>query len=107
MVLLKFFLHLSHEEQAERLQERIDIPKKRWKFSPGDLVVRKQWKPYHRAYEDAINATSHPAAPWHIVPADRNWYRDHVVADAVLKAMEGLRLKWPKAKSDLSGIRID
>ena len=106
VVLLKFFLHLSREEQAERLQERIDIPKKRWKFSPGDLVVRKQWKTYHQAYEDAINATSHSAAPWHIVPADRNWYRDFVVADTVVKAMEALKLKWPKPKSDLSGIRI-
>jgi len=106
IVLLKFFLHLSREEQAERLQERLENPKKHWKFSEGDLVVRKQWKAYAEAYEDAMNATSHPAARWNIVPADRNWYRDYVVAETVANAMESLKLKWPKAKTDLTKIRI-
>ena len=107
VVVLKFFLHLSREEQAERLRERLHNPKKHWKFSEGDLVVRKQWKDYAAAYEDALNATSRPACPWHIVPADRNWYRDYVIADAVVRAMELLNLKWPKSKSDLTAIRID
>jgi PPK2 family polyphosphate:nucleotide phosphotransferase len=107
VVLLKFFLHLSREEQAERLQERLDNPRKQWKFSEGDLVVRKQWKTYADAYEDALNATSHPAARWHVVPADRNWYRDFVIAKTVVAAMESLNLKWPKHKLDLTKVRID
>lgn len=106
VVLLKFFLHLSREEQAERLRERLNDPRKKWKFAPGDLVVRKQWKQYATAYEETLNATSHPLARWHIVPADRNWYRDFVIADAVAKAMEALNLKWPRPKADLSKIRI-
>ena len=107
VVVLKFFLHLGRDEQAERLRERLHNPKKQWKFSEGDLVVREQWNEYAAAYEDALNATSHPACPWHIVPADRNWYRDYVIADTVLRAMEALNLKWPKPKSDLTAIRID
>jgi PPK2 family polyphosphate:nucleotide phosphotransferase len=106
VVILKFFLHLSREEQAERLRERIEDPRKHWKFSIADLDVRKQWDEYAEAYEDMLNATSHPEARWHIVPADRNWYRDFLVADTVVKAMESLNLKWPKPKTDLSRIKI-
>jgi PPK2 family polyphosphate:nucleotide phosphotransferase len=106
VVVLKFYLHLSREEQAERLRERIEDPRKHWKFSLADLDVRKQWNAYAEAYEDMLNATSHPQARWHIVPADRNWYRDFVVADTVVKSMESLNLKWPKPKTDLSRIKI-
>lgn len=107
VILLKFFLHLSHEEQAERLKERLENPKKHWKFDAGDLEVRKRWDDYMEAYEDMLNATSHAAARWNLVPADRNWYRDHVVADVVVRAMEGLKMKWPKPKQDLSKFRIE
>ena len=106
VVLLKFYLHLSKKEQACRFRERIEIPEKRWKFSSGDLETRKHWKGYMEAYEDVLNATSHEAARWHIVPCDRNWYRDLVVAQTVVAAMEALNLKWPKPKEDLSKIRI-
>lgn len=106
VVLLKFFLHLGREEQAERFRERLRNPKKNWKFSASDLAVRKKWAEYARAYQDTLNATSHPAARWHIVPADRNWYRDHVIAKTVVNALETLKLKWPKPKEDLSKIRI-
>lgn len=106
IVLLKFFLHLSREEQAERFRERLENPKKNWKFSSADLEVREKWAEYAEAYEDMLNATSHPAARWHIVPADRNWYRDHVIAKTVVSALESLELKWPKPKEDLSKIRI-
>jgi PPK2 family polyphosphate:nucleotide phosphotransferase len=106
VVVLKFFLHLSREEQAERLRERLDDPRKHWKFSEGDLEVRKKWDQYQRAYEDVLNFTSHEAARWHVVPADRNWYRDYVIAQTLVHAMEALRLKWPKASIDLSRIRI-
>lgn len=106
IVLLKFFLHLSREEQAERFRERLDNPKKNWKFSLSDIETRKRWDDYAEAYEDMLNATSHPEARWHIVPADRNWYRDYVVTQAVVQAMEALHLKWPEPKEDLSKIRI-
>src|SRR5687768_15486263 len=106
VVLLKFYLHLSKEEQAERFGERLELPEKRWKFSSGDLETRRRWQDYMKAYEETLNATSHAAARWHIVPADRNWYRNYVVSRAVAEAMENLKLKWPKAKEDLSKIRI-
>jgi PPK2 family polyphosphate:nucleotide phosphotransferase len=106
VVLLKFFLHVSREEQAERFRERLEDPHKNWKFSAADLVVRKQWDDYMEAYEDMLNATSHAHARWHIVPADRNWYRDYVVANATVQGLDSLRLRWPKPKEDLSKIRI-
>ncbi|MCI0349594.1 MAG: polyphosphate kinase 2 family protein [Acidobacteriales bacterium] len=107
VVLLKFYLHISKEEQAERFQERLSDPRKKWKFSHGDLKTRQLWDDYAEAYEDMINATSHKAAPWHIVPADRNWVRDFAVAQTVLKAMERLKMKWPKPEEDLSKVKIE
>jgi PPK2 family polyphosphate:nucleotide phosphotransferase len=106
VVLLKFCLHISRAEQARRFRERLTIPKKKWKFSSADLETRRHWKEYTRAYEDMLNATSHPDARWHLVPADHNWYRNYVVARTVVRAMERLRLKWPKPKEDLSKIKI-
>src|SRR5262249_18424605 len=98
VVLLKFFLHISRAEQAERFRERLTIPRKKWKFSSGDLEVRRHWKDYMRAYEDMLNATSHPDARWHLIPSDHNWYRNYVVARTVVDATERLHLKWPKPK---------
>lgn len=106
VVLLKFYLHLGKEEQAERFRERLSNPHKNWKFSHADLETRQQWDNYIDAYEDMLNATSHSAAPWHLVPADRNWYRDYLVARAVSKAVENLKMKWPKPKEDLSKIKV-
>jgi len=107
VVLVKFYLHLSREEQAERFRARLTEPEKRWKFSRGDLEVRRRWDEYRAAYEEMLNATSHPTARWHLVPADRKWYRDYVVAGATVRAMEALKLKWPKPREDLSTIRIE
>ena len=106
VVLLKFYLHISRKEQAERIQERLANPKKHWKFSHADLKTRQHWDDYITAYEDMINATSHAAARWHVVPGDRNWYRDYVVAKAVVEAMEALHMKWPKSTEDLSKVRF-
>jgi PPK2 family polyphosphate:nucleotide phosphotransferase len=106
VVLLKFYLHISREVQAERFKERLANPKKNWKFSHADLTTRQHWDEYIDAYEDMLNATSHAAAPWHLVPADRNWYRDHVIATAAVRAMERLHLKWPKSSEDLSKVKI-
>jgi PPK2 family polyphosphate:nucleotide phosphotransferase len=106
VVLLKFFLHISKKEQAERFQERLVIPHKRWKFSSADLETRRHWDAYHGAYQDMLNETSHAAAPWHLVPADRNWYRNYLITQTVLRAMENLKMRWPQPKEDLSKIKI-
>ncbi len=106
VVLLKFYLHISKEEQAERLRERLANPRKNWKFEKGDLDTRQHWDDYMKAYQDMLNATSHDAARWHLIPADRNWYRDFLVARTVCEVMENLKMKWPKPKEDLSKIRI-
>ena len=92
--------------QAARFKERLANPKKNWKFSHADLTTRQHWDDYIEAYEDMLNKTSHPDARWHVVPADRNWYRDHVIAETVARAVDGLKLKWPKPTEDLSKIRI-
>jgi len=94
--ILKFFLHISKDEQRARLQERADDPAKRWKLSPSDLAERKNWKKYQKAYEDALSATSTAHAPWHVVPADHKWYGHWVIADVIVQALENMRLVVPK-----------
>lgn len=101
---LKFFLHISKDEQKERLEERIRDPEKRWKFNEGDLEERKLWKNYMDAFEDVMAATSTDHAPWYIVPANRKWYRNLVVADRVVSALEDMKLKTPPAPA---GVNFD
>jgi len=106
VLVLKFYLHISREEQAARFKERLANPKKNWKFSQADLTTRQHWPDYIDAYEDMLNATSHAAARWHLIPADRNWYRDYLVADTVVRALDDLKLKWPKMNKSLAKVRI-
>jgi PPK2 family polyphosphate:nucleotide phosphotransferase len=106
VLVLKFYLHISRGEQAARFRERLANPEKNWKFSHADLTTRQHWADYIDAYEDMLNATSHPAARWHLVPADRNWYRDHVVAETVVRALRELKMTWPRSAEDLSKIRF-
>lgn len=94
---LKFFLHISKDEQKERLEARIADPEKRWKWNSGDLEERKLWDDYIKAFEDVISATSTDHAPWYVVPANRKWYRNLVVADRVVDALEDMKLKTPPA----------
>jgi PPK2 family polyphosphate:nucleotide phosphotransferase len=94
---LKFFLHISKDEQKKRLEERINNPEKRWKFCTGDLEERKFWENYQGAFEAMLAATSTDSAPWHIVPANHKWYRNLVIADRVVKVLEGMKLKTPPA----------
>lgn len=94
-VLLKFFLHISKEEQRERLQARIDDPKKHWKFEAGDLDDRKHWDDYRAAFEEALRETSTEAAPWFVIPADRKWYRNLSIAEIVASRLEALGMKAP------------
>jgi polyphosphate kinase 2 (PPK2 family) len=103
--ILKFFLHISPEEQKERLQARLDDPTKRWKFQHGDLAERKKWKDYMKAYEEALSRTSTENAPWYVVPANRKWVRNYVVASVLVKTMEKLKMKFPAP--DLSDVRVE
>lgn len=97
-VILKFFLHISKDEQRARLQARIDDPTKRWKFQHGDLEERKYWGEYRQAYEDALAKTSTAHAPWYIVPADQKWYRNYIIGAVVAEALEVLNLKYPEPR---------
>lgn len=104
--ILKFFLHISKEEQRERLQARLDDPTKHWKFSLGDLEERKLWDDYQQAYEDALNKTSTKHAPWYVVPANRKWYRDLVISSVLVETLEGLKMQYPTSKDNLDGIVV-
>lgn len=107
VLLLKFFLHISKGEQAERLKARLEDKRKNWKFEKADLDMRAKWPEFQKAYEDALNRCSPKHAPWHIVPADHKWYRDFVIATTVVETLEKLNLKWPKPREDLSQVKID
>jgi PPK2 family polyphosphate:nucleotide phosphotransferase len=97
MVVLKFFLHVSKEEQKKRFLERIEEPEKNWKFSENDVKEREHWDDYMEAYEDMIRNTATKAAPWYVVPADNKWFSRIVVAAAVIDALDSLDLKYPEA----------
>ncbi len=103
-VIMKFFLHISPEEQRKRLQARVEDPTKCWKFQHGDLEERKFWKDYMRAYEEALSQTSTEWAPWYVVPANQKWYRNHVVGSVVAKTLDKLHLRYPKC--DLSHVVV-
>ena len=105
-IILKFFLHISKEEQKERLQDRLDDKAKNWKFNPGDLVARGKWDDYQRVYEEAINATSSPHAPWHVVPADRNWVRDLYICSVIVSTLRDLNMRYPDPAPGLDKIVI-
>jgi PPK2 family polyphosphate:nucleotide phosphotransferase len=106
VTILKFYLHISKDEQKQRLQERIDDPKKRWKFSPGDLEERAWWDHYMEAYDIVLRRCSTPWAPWYLIPADRNWYRNAVVARILRQTLERMDLKYPKPKGDFSKLVV-
>lgn len=103
---LKFFLHISKEEQKERFQERLDNPDKQWKFSLGDLPVREHWDDYMAAYEDTIAKCNTDYAPWHIVPSNHKWYRDLVVTQVIVEAMEKMGLAYPPPEPGLDKVVI-
>jgi PPK2 family polyphosphate:nucleotide phosphotransferase len=102
---VKFFFHISKDEQRERLLARLDDKQKRWKFNPDDLAERKLWDDYMTAYEDAINKTDTKHAPWHIVPANHKWYRNFAVSKVLVDTLEALDPQFPKR--DLSAVDRD
>jgi PPK2 family polyphosphate:nucleotide phosphotransferase len=100
-VIIKCFLHISPEEQRERLLARLDDPTKQWKYNPGDLEDRALWGEFQTAYADAIERCASDAAPWYIVPADRKWYRNWAVSNLVIERLEELGLGWPAPDYDV------
>lgn len=106
-IVLKFFLHISKSYQKERLQRRLDRPDKHWKFAPSDLDDREHWGDYMEAYSDTIERCSTENSPWYVVPAERRWYRDLVVLQTVVNALESLQMSYPKPDFDPNTIEID
>ena len=100
IAVLKFFLHLSREEQKRRFLERLDNPEKNWKFSSADVKEREFWDAYQEAYEDMIRHTASAHAPWYVVPADNKWFTRLVVSHAVVDALKAMNLKYPKVSSE-------
>lgn len=105
--IVKFFLHISKDEQKRRLQARLDNPKKRWKFEMGDLAERKLWDKYQEAYQIVLDRCSFDHAPWYVVPADNKWYRDWVVSNVLLELLKDIDPKFPQEIEGLDKIKID
>lgn len=104
--IVKFFLYISKDEQKQRLVERVEDPEKRWKFNEGDLEERKLWDDYLRVFEDVISKTSTDSAPWYIVPANRKWFRNLLVAQVVAEALEAMNLGCPTPSADIDWDRL-
>ncbi len=104
--ILKFFLYISKDEQKKRLESRQHNPKKQWKFAVGDLEERKLWDDYTAAYEEMLTRCSTSYAPWTIVPANHKWYRNYVVTQTIVSALESMHLKYPKPAEDIEAIEI-
>jgi PPK2 family polyphosphate:nucleotide phosphotransferase len=102
---VKVLLHISKEEQRERLQARLDEPEKRWKFRRDDLSTREHWDDYQAAYQDLLRKTSTKHAPWHVVPSDHKWYRNWAVATILVGYLEALPLDWPEPEG-LGGLIV-
>ena len=93
--ILKFYLHIDLEEQAERFLARVEDPTKQWKFNPGDLDERARWDDYMKAYEDMLNQTSTAWAPWYIIPSNKKWYRNWLISKIVIKTLKNLDMRYP------------
>ncbi|CAN5818789.1 polyphosphate kinase 2 family protein [soil metagenome] len=104
---VKFFIHISRDEQRDRLRSRLDDPSKHWKFDPEDLATRARWDEFMEAYAEMLARTSTEYAPWYVIPGDRKWYRKLVIGEIMVDLMESLDLSYPENSQDLSGISID
>lgn len=107
VTILKFFLHISRDEQKRRFQERLDNPVKHWKISPADFEERTFWDDYTGAYEDALRKCSTNWAPWFVIPADHKWYRNLAISQIVVETMEELHMKFPEPVVDVSKIVLE
>jgi PPK2 family polyphosphate:nucleotide phosphotransferase len=106
-VIVKIFLHISKDEQRERLQERLDDPEKQWKFDENDIVQRKKWDAYQDAYARAITATDADHAPWYVIPADSKTHRNLLISTLILEIMQGMALAFPQPDPKLSKLKIE
>lgn len=106
-LILKFFLHIGPDEQKKRLRERLEDESKQWKYNLADLKERALWKEYRKAYEDVLTQTTTDYAPWYVIPANRNWFRDLVIADAIVKALRELKMEYPKPGFDVEAAKRD
>jgi len=106
VLILKFFLHISRQEQTARLQSRIDTPDKHWKLSPADFAERQFWPQYSTAYEDLLSHTSHKHAPWFVIPSDNKWFRNVAISQILVDTMKGLNLKYPKPTFNPTGLNL-
>jgi len=104
-VVLKCMLHISAEEQKERLLARLDDPTKYYKYNPGDVDEREQWPAYRTAYEIALERTNTEIAPWHVVPSDKKWFRNYAIARLLLETLRNLNLQWPAADFEVAAER--
>jgi PPK2 family polyphosphate:nucleotide phosphotransferase len=104
---LKLMLHVSKQEQGERLRERLEVPAKRWKFNPSDLEDRKLWSKYQEAYEIMLQRCSTPWAPWHVIPADRKWARNAAIAAIVRETLEAMNPQYPQPAWDPKDFKVD
>jgi len=103
--ILKFYLHISPEEQLKRFEKRLDNPRYQWKISESDYTERDFWKDYMRAYEEALSATSTKDAPWYIIPANHKWFRNLAVSQIVVEKFKSLKMQLPEPQADLDIIR--
>jgi len=107
VTILKFFLHISKDEQKKRFEQRLADPSKWWKFNPADFEERKKWDEYIAAFEDAFTQCSTKPAPWYIIPSNKKWFRNLAVSQIIVEALESLKLKYPKPDFDPSKIVIE
>jgi len=107
VVIVKFFLHISKDEQKRRLERRIEDSTRQWKVALSDFEERKRWKEYQRAYEDAITKCNTKEAPWYVVPADKKWFRNLAVSQILVETLEALDMRFPKPTVDLASLKLD
>ena len=107
VVIVKFFLHISKDEQKRRLERRLEDSTRQWKVALADFEERKRWKEYQRAYEDAITRCNTKEAPWYVVPADKKWFRNLVVSQILVETLEALDMHFPKPTVDLSRVKVE
>jgi polyphosphate kinase 2 (PPK2 family) len=104
--ILKFFLHISKQEQKKRLAARLSDPEKRWKFHKDDIKKRKKWKEYMHAYSDAISICSMEKAPWYVIPANNKWFRNWTIANIITDTLTQMKIKYPKSDDEYKKIKI-
>jgi len=103
--ILKFYLHISKEEQKKRFLERLDDPDKQWKLSEADFNERKYWDDYKKAYEAALTRCSTSQAPWYVIPANKKWFRNLAVSHIIVETLEAMKLKFPAPSIDVKGVK--